>query len=103
MSDFNFIDECKEWLWPKGYYVHSYSGDKLSVNLMNENNILPMITCSNRSWEKTCKLSDCSYKLFLTLQSGELMFRHPDIEKYIQTFAHYTALAQDFPPPNFLR
>lgn len=36
--------------------------------------------------EKRCRVYDASYPMFLTLSSGSIQFKHPDIVKYLTTF-----------------
>ena len=97
-----FYNEAHEWMQSLNYYVHFYNAEKTSITFQS-NNLgakYPAITCFiNKDGEKRCKLSDnVNFKMFLSLNSGDLQFKHPKIEKYIEIFRHYSNLAEQFPP-----
>jgi len=94
-----FREECEEWLEPLGFTLHSYSGDELTYIFTGID--LPAITCELdvENNTKTCRITDSApYKLFLSLSSGDIMFKHPDIEQYIKVFNHYAMMAERYPP-----
>lgn len=97
----DFIEECTEWLEQFGYFVHNYSGNYKSCTFINtEQEHSPAIRCwITDSGEKRMQIMDSGkYKMFLTLQTGEMQFKHPDLERYLKVFRHYSMLAEQFPP-----
>lgn len=98
----DFLIESEEWLKPFGYSVHSTNSEHTNVNFSN-NDIYgnyPHIRCYiDKNGHKYCELTDASsYKYFLHLASGQLSFKHKDIEKYIKMFQYYGNLAVENPP-----
>lgn len=96
-----FIEEAKEWLKQYNYELHAYSTNMKSATFSCfGEKYMPSIDCYiNELGEKRCKITDCiSYKLFLSLQTGEIAFKHKDIEQYIEIFIHYAKMAQHKPP-----
>lgn len=96
-----FYDEAVQWMKTVNYSVHFHNGDKTSITFMS-NDLdyeYPSITCFlDENNEKRCSLSNCaSFKLFLRLESGDLAFKHPNIQKYINAFVHYGELARRYP------
>lgn len=96
----DFINEAEEWLKPFGYTIHSYSADRTSAIFSNYERYSPSIRCFlNENNEKRCNISDCrSYKLFLSLQTPDIAFKHKDLSQYIEVFIHYAKMAQHNPP-----
>jgi len=108
MDNKTFYDEAVEWMDTVNYSVHFHSADKTSITFMcNDLDYqYPSITCFlDENNDKRCSLSNgTSFKLFLQLKSGDLSFKHPNIQKYglktvnhIDTFVHYGELAKRFP------
>ena len=95
-----FLEECKEWLEPLGYSLQFHSGDNTRFTFSNvEVEHSPNITCEIKNENKSVHLSDCkSFKLFLELKSSNLMFKHPDIEQFINVFRHYAMVCERFKP-----
>lgn len=96
-----FKKECLEWLEPLGYGINAVSGDGTTVMLANYESLgenYPHINCYNKGYEKTVKLIGTDFKLFLTMVSGELAFKHEDIEKYINVMKHYADVCEAHPP-----
>ena len=97
-----FYNEAIEWMQSINYSEHFRSANKTSITF--QSNILgecyPAITCFiNDFGEKRCKISDnVNFKMFLSLMTGVLSFKHPEILKYIEIFRHYSNLAKQFPP-----
>ena len=98
----DFKTECNEWLNPKGYYISSFTRDYRSFTFSPEfiDSNKPTIECFlNKSDEKRVQLVACrNFKLFLRLESGELSFKHPDIDRWIDAMEHYENLAENFKP-----
>ena len=98
-----FKEECEEWLKPFGYNIHSYSADNKSFVFINddlESKCYPAINCFiNENNEKRCIIYDnIPYKLFLKLTTGELEFKHKDLNQYIKIFDYYGTMAERYPP-----
>lgn len=91
-----FQKECIEWLEPFGYSVHSRTGSGTSLTFTNHDaEHSPAIKCwINHSGERRAKLNSAGeFKLFLSLQSGDIQFKHPDIQRYIDVMSHYAKIA----------
>lgn len=95
-----FKEECEEWLYPLGYTIHTHNPDYTHISFWNTSeHHLPEITCIyNLSKEKKVKLVGGGTRMFLSICSGELQFKHPDIERYIDTMQHYSRLCHENPP-----
>jgi len=93
----NFKKECIDWLKPFGYSV--YTSSENSVIFMCYKNNYPDIECKiEKNGKKSCKLDNSNFKLFLTLSSGDIQFKHPHIEQYLKVFKHYADLVEKYPP-----
>jgi len=92
----DFYFECIEWLKPLGYQVHSHNADKTSATFLkfgSENS--PAIVCNIEGGYKSCEVVDRSnLMLFITLTSGKLQFKHPDILQYVMFIKHYTTVCK---------
>ncbi len=95
-----FKKESEDFLKPFGYELHYYNGDNTKFSFSCSNKFYPAIDCFlDESGEKRMKLIDCfSYKLFLSLQSNNLSFKHPDLKQYLEVFEHYGNLASKYSP-----
>ena len=95
-----FKEECEEWLKPFGYTVHAHNPTNTSIGFLNpELDYSPYIDCFiNEVGEKVCKLSGGGVKMFCSIKSGNLIFKHPDIKKYIDALCHYSKLCYENPP-----
>ena len=96
----DFRKECDDWLGPYGYTLHS-SANQGRVLVFTSIFVLhrPSIQCYfNQYDEKKCKLISTGYKMFLHLTSGDIQFKHPNIQKYIDTMEHYAMIAEKYPP-----
>ncbi len=94
-----FRQECEEWLVPLGFSVISSSGDGSQLQFVSSPRFDPSISCRiEKSGEKTCELVSAPLKLFILLKTGKMQFKHPDIEKYIRVFHHYSQLCETYPP-----
>jgi len=99
MTREDFIKECDEWLNPKGYYIQSISGSSNNITYINSYSNKPTIHCWEDISGKHVSLTSCMhFKLFLKLESGELQFKHPDIDNWIDTMEYYENLAENIPP-----
>jgi len=99
MSD--FIQECKDWLEPLGYGLHSHGAERNSCLFVYYKDLdipKPSISCHNSYGSKSCSLSFDGLKFFLSIRSGEIGFKHPDIEDYIGIMTHYAELCENNPP-----
>lgn len=101
--DRTFLEESLEWLKGFGYEVHSFSTDYKSITFINYRYLesyYPTITCYiDENQNKYCELSDSSLKLFLSITTnGNLPFKHPNIDEYINVFRHYSKLCAENPP-----
>ncbi len=98
----DFRDECNEWLNPLGYTIHTSGGNReyyVFTKHIGDTTYAPAIECSIIKGEKKARLVDSSnYKLFLTLDSGYIQFKHPDMKHYIKVFEHYGRLVTLYPP-----
>lgn len=98
----DFVKESIEWMKELGYSLHYQNWDGTSCNFTHDSidDTYPAIICSMSSdGSKTCKVySGTNFKWFLTLSTGRIMFKHPDIKKTISIFRHYEQLAKDNPP-----
>lgn len=92
-----FKIECDEWLNPLGWSLHSKSQTCLTYS--NIDSVVSVDCIIDAGNNKKIRLSDCiSYKYFLKLESGNMQFKHPDFEKIVKIFEHYSKLAQVYPP-----
>ena len=104
MTNEEFKQESCQWLNPLGYYLHisTSNGGALIFSNPNPNHVIeyPIILCHNPDNESPyCTVEESAvFKMFLTLTSGKIQFRHPDIEKYIKVFRHYARLVNSNPP-----
>lgn len=100
--EIDFKKECDEWLNPLGYTIYSIGSGGNNLEYSSIEPGKPSINCFIRGSEKKCKLvggSNC--KLFITLRSGELMFKHPDIERWINLMQHYDLVISQNQLKNF--
>lgn len=97
MSDFK--QKCIDWLSPLGYSVSASMVDESYIFTKNDF-YHPAIMCTMRlDGIQTCELYDAvTYKMGTKLTSGQIAFRHPNIQKYIDTFVHYAKLVEQYPP-----
>ncbi len=88
-----FVKECDEWLYPLGYSRYSSSGDGkyLTYTASPLDAHKPTINCCiKENGVKFCEvIGGSSMKLFITMRSGELQFKHPRIEDWINTMIKY--------------
>lgn len=97
----DFRKECEEWLNPLGYTISSHSADNMQFTFINMNSrFSPVIKCTlHPGGHKSCKvIGGFTLKMFLTLTAGDMMFKHPDIEKYIKVLTHYELVCYTHPP-----
>lgn len=98
----SFGDECDDWMREYEYsrHVSSQGGESFVYTAHDIFSNKPAIHCYMKAnGEKKVKVvSSNHYKLFLSLQSGDLMFKHPDIQQWIDVCEHYCTLAQNNPP-----
>lgn len=97
----DFRKECEEWLKPLGYTIASRTANDTRYTFTSvDEHFAPAITCTLQpGGHKTCKVTGGhTLKMFLTLSSGEMMFKHPDIKKYISVLTHYEKLCHQHPP-----
>ena len=98
-KDESFLQECIDWLTPFGYSLHSRSSAYEACTFLHkDNNCSPAILCRNANGVKAVRLTSAGFKLSLTLTSGDIPFKHPDIKKYIDTMTYYEELALGNPP-----
>ncbi len=91
----NFMKECEEWLNPLGYSTHSYNGEGTEITFVNVESLHhPTIVCmSDENGTKSCKLvGGNSLKYFIQMTTGEMQFKHPSIQDYINAFRYYDEL-----------
>jgi len=97
-----FYEESVEWMNTLNYSIHSHNSQKSNITFISNDlgGNYPAITCFiNEHNEKRCKLSDSgNYKMFLSLNSGDMQFKPSDIDRYIKVFKHYSDLAENYPP-----
>lgn len=95
-----FRDECNEWLNPLGYNINIIGAEDRCLIFSHDSDIFkPSIQCFNRlDGNKHCILVGGNLKMFLTLSTTELMFKHPEIQKFIDTIAHYAKVCEENPP-----
>jgi hypothetical protein len=96
-----FRNECEEWLSEYGYVLHSTTINELHLTFVHPHEVnYPSIVCwLTTGNDKQCKLTSSSgFKLFLSLQSGTLTFKHPDLLKWIKTMKYYSDLCSENPP-----
>lgn len=98
----DFIKECEEWLAPFGYELQARSSDNKYCILSNYKYLgenYPAIECFlDDNGNKKARVSDNSLKMFITMTTGDLQFKHPNIEKYIKVIKHYADVCENFPP-----
>lgn len=94
-----FEEQAIKWLKPFGYSIHSHNEDKtylmfICYEKMDES--YPTITC--RAKENTASLSYDGLKYFIGLKSGDIAFKHNDIERYIHVMKHYAKVCESNHP-----
>lgn len=97
----NIIEEYEAFLKEIGlgdYSVHSYSSDRKSATFMTiQSAAIHVWEDSHRNRRQ--KIYDCvPFKLFLTLTSNEMQYKHPDTKRYVDTINYYGGLAERYPP-----
>lgn len=97
-----FLSECRQWLEQYGYSLHvssqSNAGEMYVFTNISQL-YYPSITCNlNSKNEKSCSLSSGMFKMCTVLSVSKIQFKHPDIEKYISVFNHYSELLYLNPP-----
>ena len=92
----SFIEECQEWLVPKGYTVHHYTADKKMVVFTSsiENRYSPSIRCTQTDSRAFVKLYYSGLKMFTTLSTEEMMFKHPEIDLFIKKMTQMITLLE---------
>jgi hypothetical protein len=95
-----FKEECEEWLEPLGYSIHYHNSDYSHISFCNvEKDHMPEVICVHRlDGQRFTKLTGGGVKLFFSIVSGELQFKHPDIERFINTMQHYSKVCATNPP-----
>lgn len=95
-SNTDFLKECKEWLEPKNFSLSFYSPDRSCTFSNNAVSVECFIKDDTK--EKRCKITAGPYKMFMVLVTGELQFKHPDIDKFIEVATRYDKLLNTYNP-----
>lgn len=83
-KDYDFIEECREWLRPFNYTLHSHSGEGnlatfTSIDIFQR---APVIICK-KNISSTVEIRYIVSKSFFYLSSGEFQFKHPNFERFL--------------------
>lgn len=93
--------EADEWLNPKGFYVSISTGDGTwlvyTPHSADNINIKVTITCwLDERLEKKCKVGNCCDFMFtFRLETGDLSFKHSNIDKMIRKARIYGDLCKN--------
>lgn len=101
----SLMDDAKGWLAEHSYGVHHYSPDGKNITFccsdteLEHYSSFPAIKVwVNETGERRCQLHYSGLKMFLTLSSGEIQYRHPDIIKYITVMVNYVRVMESINP-----
>jgi hypothetical protein len=79
-----FKHESDEWLTPLGFTILCRSTDWTSITYVNFDQLGPSITCTYNDGTPKCSITQShGFKFFMSMVSGEMMFRHPRIKDFI--------------------
>lgn len=96
-----FEKECLEWLVPLDYSIHSFSADHKHYSFMS-NKIgknYPFVDCGidGNTGNKYSEVISIVPQSIFKMSCGPLMFKHPDIEKFINKMKYYIDLINEYP------
>lgn len=89
-----FREECEKWLEEYGYSLSSTTSDAsdkaISFSFFNSKKYkYPNIICRLIDGEKSMELSFYTTKGFITVSTGDIMFKHPRFEWYLDLMEEY--------------
>lgn len=92
-----FREECEEFLNPYNYTIHSFSSDKKIIVFTNttdskifDSPTYPVILCAmDNKGDKTMELTYMLPKGFIKMNTGKLMFKHPNFEFFLNKMREY--------------
>ncbi len=93
----SFKEDCIAWLSPLGYSLSESSIGRLTKHtFFNPADVdAPEITCYDNGESKWC---ECTIRgplyLFITITTGKLTYKHPEIKRYISYLTHYAKLCR---------
>jgi len=92
----SFKDECREWLEPFGYSLHTSGGDGKYYHFTGED--LPSIECRiDSNGNKRASLSEGGFEFFLQLRLDDFQFKHPNLERFIDCMNYYIVMMKRHP------
>lgn len=104
MNEDKFRRECKEWLEPHGYTIHSTSrGDNSITYVFTRSGDIdaPGISCTKEKLDGFTRtkaiLTGGFLKMFIRLQAN-LSIGHPDIKRHISVMQYYSRVCRNNPP-----
>lgn len=111
MSTSSFEQECKEWLLPFGYNLHSSNTAKtvLTFTVMDpdKDRYLPAIRCHDDANGRYITLLGPILSGMVNIHVEKLVFKHSGLAYFLSAFAHYTKMCVSNPwssrisyPPN---
>ncbi len=96
----SIITDTEKWLKDIGIdmHVHSYSADYKAAIFVAPDSASIRVWESDKG-ERRMKIEDCvPYKMYLTLSTGEMQWKHPDTKRILDTVNYYGAMAERHPP-----
>lgn len=88
-----FREECEKWLEEYGYSLSSTLSDAsdntISFSFFNSKNYKPNIICRLIDGKKSMELSFLAIKGFINVSTGDIQFKHPRFEWYLDLMEEY--------------
>ena len=92
------IPDAEAWLEPLGYSVHHRAPNGRYVAFVKSGGS-PVIECwEDESGTRGCRMNWMGLKLFMHIGTGDMQYRHPDIERKVKVMEHYIAACTSNPP-----
>lgn len=94
-----FRKQAEDWLEPLGYSLHFFSADGRDLHFSNvDEEHSPGIRCTYNKGFPYVRLTTVNFKMFFSMTTNNLQFKHPDIAKYIAVAKHYQYVCDKYPP-----
>jgi hypothetical protein len=97
-----FKEEATEWMAEFGYslWCHSSDGSWLQFSSNTPGDHRPVIECKlgENGENKVMRIIGGGLRMWMTITTTDISFKHPDTQQYIDVAQHYSRLCENNPP-----